>query len=121
MFLRSDFYRYQHGKGVYFTDSLDYCWYYGGEKGNRANFNIIPKIGDNFTLIACSIYYDNNGYLRVYNKYRLIPGKNEINFAYVCAEVETITYPDFTKFVGTDYAIYDFDQIFPYIGEIREK
>ena len=23
---------YQHGKGVYFTDFLDYCWFYGGEK-----------------------------------------------------------------------------------------
>ena len=23
---------YQHGKGVYFTDMLDYCWFYGGEK-----------------------------------------------------------------------------------------
>ncbi len=34
---------YQHGKGVYFTDTLDYCWYYGGEKGNRINGNKIPK------------------------------------------------------------------------------
>ena len=118
MFKRSETHSYQHGKGVYFTDSLDYCWYYGGEK----HFQIIPKVGDNFTLIACSIYYDKNGFLRVY-KYndRLIPGKNEINFAYVGAESATITYPDFTKFVGTEYAIYDFDQIFPYIGAKLER
>ena len=30
---------YQHGKGVYFTDNLDYCWFYGGET-NRSNGNI---------------------------------------------------------------------------------
>ena len=73
-------------------------------------------------MIACSIYYDKNGFLRVYkHNDRLIPGKNEINFAYVCAESATITYPDFTKFVGTDYDIYDFDQIFPYIGAKLER
>ena len=26
-----------NGKGVYFTDLLDYAWYYGGES-NRENF-----------------------------------------------------------------------------------
>ena len=35
---------YQHGKGVYFTDTLDYCWYYGGAENNRFNINKIPKI-----------------------------------------------------------------------------
>ena len=34
---------YQHGKGVYFTDMLDYCWFYGGEKSNRSNGNKIQK------------------------------------------------------------------------------
>ena len=51
---------YQHGKGVYFTDFLDYCWFYGGDVSNRANKNKIPKVGDNFTLIICSTYYDKN-------------------------------------------------------------
>ena len=27
----------QHGKGVYFTDFLDYCWFYGGENSNTLN------------------------------------------------------------------------------------
>ena len=31
MFKRSEKSGYQHGKGVYFTDSLDYAWYYGGK------------------------------------------------------------------------------------------
>ena len=51
-----------NGKGVYFTDLLDYTWYYGGEGGNRTNFYIIPKIEDTFTVIVNSIYYDRNGF-----------------------------------------------------------
>ena len=54
----------QHGQGVYFTDSLDYCWFYGGET-NRCNGNVIPKINDTFTLIASSTYYNKNGFRKV--------------------------------------------------------
>ena len=39
-----------NGKGVYFTDLLDYAWYYGGKDGNRANFKGIPKINDTFSV-----------------------------------------------------------------------
>ena len=53
---------YQHGKGVYFTDMLDYCWFYGGAESNRSNKNKIPKIGDTFTFIASAIYYDKTGF-----------------------------------------------------------
>ena len=56
---------YQHGKGVYFTDFLDYCWFYGGEESNRANKNIIPQLGDIFTLIACYVYYNKKGFRKV--------------------------------------------------------
>ena len=40
-----------YGQGVYFTDSLDYGWYYGGKGGNRDNFKSIPQINDTFTII----------------------------------------------------------------------
>ena len=53
---------YQHGKGVYFTDTLDYSWFYGGEKDNRSNGNKIPNIGETFTLIANATYYYKNGF-----------------------------------------------------------
>ena len=107
---------YQHGKGVYFTDTLDYCWYYGGEKGNRINGNKIPKKNDTFTLISCSIYYDKNGFRKV-NDYKYTPKKNEINFAYAKEEFSTIKeYPDKTKFFGTEYVIWDLEQICPLIG-----
>ena len=40
-----------YGQGVYFTDLLDYGWYYGGKGGNRDNFKSIPQINDTFTII----------------------------------------------------------------------
>ena len=106
---------YQHGKGVYFTDFLDYCWFYGGAEGNRVNKNRIPKLDDTFTLIACSVYYNEKGYRKVEN-YKYTPKKNEINFAYAGAHFETLTTPNFKKFVGTEYVIWDLDQICPFIS-----
>ena len=107
---------YQHGKGVYFTDTLDYCWFYGGQESNRSNKNKVPKIGETFTLIANSTYYDKKGFRRV-NDYKYNPKKNEINFAYADCEFETIIgEPDKTKFYGTEYVIWDLDQICPFIG-----
>ena len=107
---------YQHGKGVYFTDMLDYCWFYGGIESNRANGNKIPKINDTFTLIANSIYYDKNGFRKV-KDHKYTPKKNEINFAYAKEDFSTINdYPDKSKFYGTEYVIWDLNQICPFIG-----
>ena len=68
---------FQFGKGVYFSDKLDYCWFYGGEKNNRANKNKIPKIGETFTIIANSTYYDKNGSRRVID-YKYTPKKMKL-------------------------------------------
>ena len=111
---------YQHGKGVYFTDFLDYCWFYGGDVSNRANKNKIPKVGDNFTLIVCSIYYNRKGFRKV-TDYKYTPKKNEINFAYAGPKFETLVKPDFSKFVGTEYVIWDLDQICPFMSAKLER
>ena len=105
----------QHGEGVYFTDLLDYCWFYGGAGGNRVNKNKIPKIDETFTLIACSTYYDQNGFRKVID-YKYTPKKNEINFAYAGCQFETLINPDKNKFYGTEYVIWDLDQICPFIS-----
>ena len=98
---------YQHGKGVYFSDILDYNWFYGGEKSNRSNINKIPKVNDTFTLIACSTYYNKNGFKKVKDS-KYTPKKNEINFAYAKYDTSTIAdYPDKSKFYGTEYVIWD--------------
>ena len=117
MFKRSENRCYQHGKGVYFTDSLDYCWYYGGEENNRNNVNKIPRIGETFTAIVSSVYYNEKGFLKVKDyKTRIQPGKNEINFAYAGCQTETVDKPDFKKFVGTEYVIWDLNQICPFMS-----
>lgn len=117
LFRRSEKAHYQHGKGVYFTDSLDYCWFYGGDVNNRANKNIIPKIGDIFTAISNLVYYSKEGYLKVKDyKTRIQPKKNQINFAYAGCLFETVENPDFKHFVGTEYVIWDLDQICPFVS-----
>jgi hypothetical protein len=115
LFEKSVYRHYQHGKGVYFTDFLDYCWFYGGDLNNRVNKNKIPKIDENFTLIACSIYFNKNGFRKVID-YKYTPQRNEINFAYAGAQFETLVNPDFRKFVGTEYVIWELDQICPFMS-----
>jgi hypothetical protein len=107
----------QHGRGVYFTDDLDYCWFYGGDQDNRSNTNIIPNKGKIFTAISSLVYYDKTKFLKVkgYNQ-REQPGKNEINFAYADYDLETIDKPDVHKYYGTEYVIWDLDQICPFIS-----
>jgi len=137
MFRRSVKRGYQHGKGVYFTDSLDTCWFYGGPEynkenmnkipaniesmnklpDNRKNMNKIPAIGDIFTAIASVVYYDKNGFLKVKDyKTRIKPGKNQINFAYAGAGSETIVDPKPNQFVGTEYVVWELSQICPFIS-----
>ena len=116
-FKKSEYINCQHGKGVYFTDSLDTCWFYGGPKGKRANMNIIPGIGDTFTAVTSLVYYDNNTFLKVNGpKTRPQPKKNQINFAYAAANSETLEKPDPKKFCGTEYVIWEHDQICPFIS-----
>ena len=104
-----------NGQGVYFTDLLDYAWFYGGEEGNRANCYGIPKVNDIFTVIVNSIYYDRNGFEQVKNASRT-PGKNQINFAWAGAGTERLYTPDKSKFLGTEYVIYDLEQICPFMS-----
>ena len=103
MFKRSVDSGYQFGKGVYFTDLLDYAWYYGG-KTNRNNLNKIPKVDQNFILVGSYIYYDKNGCKRVYD-HKYTPKKNEMNYAFADSETKTIKEyePDKKKFYGTEY------------------
>ena len=109
-----------NGKGVYFTNSLDYAWYYGSQDGNRANFYIIPKIGNTFTIIMNYIYYDSNGIKKV-NDNKRTPGKNQINYAYSGAKTERIAEYDKSKFYATEYIIYELDQICPFMSAKIER
>ena len=109
-----------NGKGVYFTDSLDYGWFYGGIDGNRANFSGIPKVDDTFTVIINYIYYDRNGFKQVKDSSRT-PAKNQINFAYAGARSERINQPNKNKFFATEYVINDLDQICPFMSATLKR
>ena len=88
----------QHGSGIYFTDQLDYCWFYGG-KTNRENVDKIPKINnedEDFTMIASSIFYNKKKLNRV-KDHLYDPKKNEINFAYADANLDTLIELDVKK------------------------
>ena len=116
-FWKSEKKHYQHGKGVYFTDKIDYCYFYGGDKSNRINTNIIPKVDDCFNMIACSIYYDRKHRIYVENE-KYTPKKYEMNYAFAGADLRTIKETDLnkTKFYGTEYVIYELCQICPFLG-----
>ena len=116
MFRRSTEYC-QHGKGVYFSEDLDYCWFYGGDRDNRSNTNIIPGIGQIFTAIASLVYYDKTKFLQVNDYYtREQPRKNEINFAYAGCDLDTIIIPNPHQFYGTEYVVWELTQICPLIS-----
>ena len=109
----------QHGQGVYFSDMLDYCWFYGSRINNRYNARKIPKRGEEFTMIVSSIYYDKKHARLVYD-HKYNPEKNEINIAYVgpnYLETLKVNNPRETnKFYGVDFTINDLDQICPFIS-----
>ena len=93
---------------------MDYGWFYGG-KDNRANFYSIPKVDDTFTVIMNYVYYDRYG-AKLVNDDKRTPDKNQINFAYADSRSYIINQPNKLKFFVTEYAIYDLDQICPFMS-----
>ena len=53
--------------------------------------------------------------------HKYTPKKNEINFAYAGADLSTIITPDKSKFFGTEYVIWDLDQICPFMSAKLER
>ena len=56
-------YMHIYGIGSYFTDSIDYTWFWGDEVENYEekykNIGKIPRVKeDSFSFIAAEIYYD---------------------------------------------------------------
>ena len=113
---------FQHGRGVYFTEDLDSCWIYGSDSNKNVNQNNrnlnIPKVNEYLSFIASTIYYNKQGFRRVYDS-NYSPKKYEINFAYAGMErLETIKeeLPDKSKFIGTEFVINDMNQICPFLS-----
>ena len=116
------------GKGVYFTDLIDYAWYYGSESDtdNRANFYTIPRIKDSFSFIASEVYYDRTKFEQVYDNNTIddeVP-KNGIRHACVCHDSSVIPKNKLKKykgFIGTEFLITNWDQILPLLNITLER
>ena len=114
------------GLGVYFTDILDYAWYYGGRNTNRENFCQIPSLGDFFTCVASEIYYDNSKVEIVYGTETgdLPVQKNGIR----CISVDYWGNPinqyeleNFKGFKGKEYLLTEESQYIPLYGIVFRR
>ena len=112
------------GNGVYFTDELDYAWYYAGEKeeGRKRshNWNNIPNVGATFSVVASQIYYDSSKLEKVYNNWtqdRPVRD-NGIRCAHVNADSSALNLTEgelrnYNKFIGNEFLITNKNQILP--------
>ena len=108
--------RHIFGKGVYFTDVLDYAGFYA--KKDVKKYNDIPKIDETFSVVASEIYYDKNKIEIVYNVQT--KDKEVIKYGIRCAFADAGTRLLTKKelkghkgFIGNEYLISDKNQILP--------
>jgi hypothetical protein len=107
---------YVFGKGVYFTDSLDYIILFSREK--LENFSKIPNVGDYFTFVASEVYYDKTKIETVYDySLRNVPvQKNGIRCYYSGINRGILTKNELNSYngpIGKEYLITDNNQILP--------
>ena len=111
------------GIGVYFTDMIDYSWYYASENRDkrRDNFNRIPQVGESFSVIASEIYYDKNKLQKVYNTNTR--DKNVELYGIRCAYVDyssrIMSHDEligYNGFIGNEFCITEKNQILPLYG-----
>ena len=118
------------GPGVYFSDSLDYAWFYADDSdtiGSRKNFYTIPKINDSFSFIVVNAYYNKSKFEQVYdcNK-RDIPvldyGIRHILVNYQSAPIpqNNLNYYN-NRFKGTEYLLSNRNQILPLLSVTVER
>ena len=118
------------GIGTYFTDLLDYAWFYAAETDNDnekfKNVSRIPKIKESFSFIASEIYYDSSRFDQVYDmakEYQTVP-KNGIR--HVCVDysgraIPNKDLPSHKQFMGTEYIITEKEQILPLLNVTVER
>ena len=118
------------GIGAYFTDLLDYAWFYAaetdGQKGKFKNVSRIPQLKESFSLIASEIYFDKSKFEQVYDmakENQTVP-KNGIR--HVCVnfggnEIPKKLLKNYNGFIGTEYIITEKEQILPLLNITLER
>ena len=134
------------GMGVYFSDMLDYVAFYSGGKDwitRRENFGYILPVNSTFSCVSAEVYYSKEKKKDIYDGSLYVPEldhfptyeeiktyypkqmieKNGIHFARVepnqgqVRNVEQISNDRKNgKFLGTEYAITELNQILPLYG-----
>ena len=132
-----------YGMGVYFTDMLDYVGFYCGgvdEKTRRADFRKILPVESTFSIIASEVFYDEKKFKQIENDdlyvadLKTFPSyadltkyyKNKMvqpnGIHYIEVEIDRgdsldkskiSKFKEEGKFIGTEYAITELNQIFP--------
>ena len=126
-FKKSDIHAF--GPGFYFSDSLDYTWYYAddsGEIGSRKNFNNIPKINESFSFIVVNTYYDIDKFEQVYSQAKENIEVPEFGIRHILVDCESnpirkYRLRNYSKFIGREYLISNSNQIFPLLSITVER
>ena len=105
------------GKGVYFTDSLDYASYYARKEG----FGTIPHVGETFNVVGSEIYYDQTKLEKAYDRSQEEDkvDKNAVRCAYancMAGIMSRIELDGYNRFKGTEFLITEKSQILPLYG-----
>lgn len=105
------------GKGTYFTNDLDYAWFYSGNE-TRKRFQGIPKVGESFSFIVSEIYYDKSKMEMVYNigKQDLSVESNGIRCCKVDGGSNLLSKEEIQRnkgFIAQEFLISDQNQIYP--------
>ena len=135
-----------YGMGIYFSDMLDYDWFYAGGKdynSRRENFGSVFPVNSIFSCVSAEVYYSQSKKRDVYDfsllvkRFEHVPTyeeikrdypdkmveKDEIHFAKVepyqgrvRERAQIIEDAKKGKFLGNEYVITEFNQIFPLYG-----
>ena len=117
------------GPGIYFSDLLDYTWYYAddsGKIGSRNNFNNIPKIGESFSFIVSNVYYNRDNFEQVYDCEKENIEVPKFGIRHILVDDKSSAIPkneldDYSKFKGTEYLISYKNQILPLLSVTVER
>jgi hypothetical protein len=115
------------GKGVYFTDLIDYAWYYGSEsENNRENFYAMPKVKDSFSFIVSEVYYDKSKFDQVYDNKKRDDEVPNNGIRHACVDhtsraISKNNLQNYKEFIGTEYLVTNWDQILPLLNVTVER
>ena len=120
------------GIGTYFTDLLDYSWFYAFESqksndfGKFGNVGKIPKVGDSFSIVISEIFFDQSKFEQVYNMDKRNEEVQKNGIRYACVDhngqpIKKSKLQNYNGFIGTEYVITEKNQILPLLSITLER